>query len=136
VRVGLLEFDCSSRTPQPNPDIIEISDSETSGSPAPVTRRLTDVIDKKPVFVDFCDSDSEYDIKPKIKTECEVKTKIETEPPVPSSDVLVWFGFQTMVLVWFRLVLVPESSNQNQNHGIWFGLVWFWFKPWFCMGHS
>jgi hypothetical protein len=43
------------------------------------------------------------------------------------SDVLVWFGFQTVVLVWFQLVLVPESSNQNQNHGAGFGLVWFGF---------
>jgi hypothetical protein len=51
---------------------------------------------------------------------------------VGRSDVLVWFGFQTMVLVWFQLVLVLESSNQNQNHGAWFGLVWFWFKPWFA----
>jgi hypothetical protein len=52
------------------------------------------------------------------------------------SDVLVWFGLQTMVLVWFQLVLVPESSNQNQNHGSGFGLVWFWFKPWFRTRHS
>jgi hypothetical protein len=42
-----------------------------------------------------------------------------------NSNVLVWFGFQTMVLVWFQLVLVPESSNQNQNqtYGAQFGLV-------------
>lgn len=42
---------------------------------------------------------------------------------------LVWFGLQTPVLVWFHLILVPESSNQTKTTED--GLVWFWFKPWF-----
>jgi hypothetical protein len=42
-----------------------------------------------------------------------------------ASDVLVWFGFQTMVLVWFQLVLFqnPQTKTKTMESG----LVWFGF---------